>query len=39
MNGNLLKSYTFCCLWALQGAEGIIVQAIGAGVHALEYIR
>lgn len=39
INGQLLKSYIFCGLWALQGAEGVIVEAIGAGIHALEHIR
>lgn len=34
-----MKSYIVCCIGALQGAEGIVVQAIGAGKHALEYVR
>lgn len=35
----MLKSYIFSSVGALQGAAGVIVQVIGAGVHAVEYIR
>lgn len=36
---NGMKSYIFCCIWALQSAAAVVVQSISASVHALEHIR
>lgn len=38
-NNVISYSHIFIWIWALQGASSVIVQAIGAGIHALEYIR
>lgn len=32
-------TYIFCPILTVQHAPGVVVEAVGAGIHALEHVR